>query len=322
MSITINQAYQLFMADRETSCADKTLVYYQENLTNFFTYVSECFNRPLSDIRCDEITKELFQNYIKYLRKRPKFQNHPFLEPSEELLSSTSIRTYARSIKVFANFCKDNEYGNDFTYKVKLPNDDSGEIIPLYQAEVQQIDKLFNLKTELGLRNWCIIHLMLDAGLRSSEVINLRFCDLIFDKNIIQIYKSKRSKTRLVILCPRIKSNLLKYCVIHRNYTELPAKSYVFRQMKQQQQINYNVIKQLFARIRKKSGIDRLHPHLCRHTFATSYIKGGGNIEMLRLLLGHTDYKITKEYLHLAQQSVLLQEDIYKLDPIFFRKHY
>ena len=86
----------------------------------------------------------------------------------------------------------------------------------------------------------------------------------------------KIQELRLVILCPRIKSNLLKYCVIHRNYTELPAKSYVFRQIKQQQQINYNVIKQLFSRIRKKSGIDRLHPHLCRHTFATSYIKGGG----------------------------------------------
>lgn len=322
MSITIEQAYQLFMADRETSCADKTLIYYQENLTYFFTYVSECFHRPLSDIDCEEITKELFQNYIRYLRKRPKFQNHPFLEPSNEVLSSTSIRTYARSIKVFANFCKDNEYGNDFTYKVKLPIDDSGEIIPLYQSEVQQIDKLFNLKTELGLRNWCIIHLMLDAGLRSSEVINLRFCDLLFDKNIIQIYKSKCAKTRLVILCPRLKSNLLKYCVLYRNYTDLPSKTYVFLQMKQQQSINYNVIKQLFARIRKKSGIDRLHPHLCRHTFATSYIKGGGNIEMLRLLLGHSDYKITKEYLHLAQQSELLQEDIYKLDPVFFKRYY
>ena len=62
---------------------------------------------------------------------------------------------------------------------MKLPKDDSGEIIPLYQSEVQQIDKLFNLKTEFGLRNWCIVHLMLDAGLRSSEVINLRFCDLM-----------------------------------------------------------------------------------------------------------------------------------------------
>lgn len=36
----------------------------------------------------------------------------------------------------------------------------------------------------------------------------------MFDKNIIQVYKSKGSKTRLVILCPRLKVNLMKYCVI------------------------------------------------------------------------------------------------------------
>ena len=39
MSISLDQAYQIFMADRETSCADKTLIYYRENLTGFFTYV-------------------------------------------------------------------------------------------------------------------------------------------------------------------------------------------------------------------------------------------------------------------------------------------
>lgn len=321
MNITLSQAYDIFMADRETSCADKTLQYYQENLTCFFTYISECFNKPVSEIECQEVTRELFSNYIKYLRKRPKFQNHPFVEPSNELLSATSIRTYARSIKVFANFCKDNDYCPDFTYKVMLPKDDSEEIIPLYQSEVHQIDSLFNLKTELGLRNWCILHLMLDAGLRSSEVINLRFNDLLFDKNILRVYKSKFSKTRLVILCPKLKVNLMKYCVLYRNYTNLPDKSFVFLQMKRQEPINSNVIKQLFARLKKKSGITRLHPHLCRHTFATSYIKGGGNIEMLRLLLGHYDYGVTKMYLHLAQQSQLLQSDIYQLDPVFFKKY-
>ena len=115
--------------------------------------------------------------------------------------------------------------------------------------------------------------------------------------------------------------NLMKYCVIHRKYTALSSMSYVFLQMRQQEAINSNVIKQLFSRIKKKSGIDRLHPHLCRHTFATSYIKGGGNIEMLRLLLGHTDYKVTRVYLHLAQQSSLLHEDIYQLDPVFFKRY-
>ena len=72
MSISLDQAYQIFMADWETSCADKTLIYYRENLTGFFTYVSECFNRPVSEIGCDEVTRELFRNYICYLRKRPR----------------------------------------------------------------------------------------------------------------------------------------------------------------------------------------------------------------------------------------------------------
>ena len=191
MSISLDQAYQIFMADRETSCADKTLIYYRENLTGFFTYVSECFNRPVSEIGCDEVTRGLFRNYICYLRKRPKFQNHPSWNRPRNcfVYQHPDICQVNQGI---CQFLQDNEYCDDFTYKVKLPKDDSGEIIPLYQSEVQQIDKLFNLKTEFGLRNWCIVHLMLDAGLRSSEVINLRFCDLMFDKNIIQVYKSKR----------------------------------------------------------------------------------------------------------------------------------
>lgn len=321
MEITLDQAYKLFMADRETSCVPKTLIYYRENLSSFITYCSECFGRPSSDILCSEITKELFSNYIKYLRKRPKFYSHPFLDPLDETLSSSSINTYARSIKVFASFCKENEFGVNFTHKVKLPRNESAEIIPLYASEVKAIDACFNIKTELGLRNWCIVHLMLDAGFRCSEVINLRFCDLIFDKNIIRVYKSKFSKTRLVILCPRLKANLVKYCILYRNYTVLHEKDFVFMQMKNEKPINDNTVKQFFARIKKKSGVTRLHPHLCRHTFATSYIMGGGNMEMLRLLLGHSDYDVTRNYLHLAQQFTMLGADIYRLDPVFFKNY-
>ena len=59
---------------------------------------------------------------------------------------------------------------------------------------------------------------------------------------------------------------------------------------------------------------------LLRHTFATSYIMGGGNLETLRLLLGHFDYSVTRKYLHLAAQYQITGTDIYRLDPIFFKK--
>lgn len=79
---------------------------------------------------------------------------------------------------------------------------------------------------------------------------------------------------------------------------------------------------QLFARLKKQSGVERVHAHLCRHTFATSYIMGGGNLELLRMLLGHYDYSITQNYLHIANQFLLMDADIYRLDKVFFKSLY
>ena len=59
----------------------------------------------------------------------------------------------------------------------------------------------------------------------------------MFDKNIIQVYKSKGSKTRLVILYPRLKVNLMKYCVIHRKYEDIYQLDPVFFKRYQQHKI-------------------------------------------------------------------------------------
>lgn len=65
--------------------------------------------------------------------------------------------------------------------------------------------------------------------------------------------------------------------------------------------------------------VPRVHAHLLRHTFATSFILGGGTLEVLRVLMGHSDYNVTKEYLHIAAQMRLTNFDIYKLDEVFFK---
>lgn len=204
--------------------------------------------------------------------------------------------------------------------RVKLPRSDADVVHPLYQNEVGQIDALFNDMTEKSYRNLSIIHLMLDAGLRLGEVINLRVCDCDFDKNILNIF-GKGSKWRVVLLCPRLKLFLLDYVNFFRMYAG--QKDPFFVQLRDHSKpLNENCIKQLFADIKKETGINRLHPHLLRHTFATSYIMGGGNLEYLRILLGHYDYSITQKYLHLGTQYAMLRADIYRLDPVFFKTGY
>ena len=166
---------------------------------------------------------------------------------------------------------------------------------------------------------------MLDAGFRSSDVVNLKVSDVFFDKNCVQVL-GKGNKYRSVLLCPQLKKSLYRYLIEYRPFVFSPGNEYYnqpfFVQIGASDFINSNVIRQFFQRIKSKSGIDRVHPHLLRHTFATSYILGGGNLEFLRMMMGHSDYETTKLYLHLAQEAQMLGHDIYKLDAIFFKTVY
>ena len=78
--------------------------------------------------------------------------------------------------------------------------------------------------------------------------------------------------------------------------------------------VKETTIKDLFRKLKVKSGIDRLHPHLLRHTFATRYLENGGNIYSLQLLLGHTSLEMVKRYLHLANSKV--RKDFVNYSPL------
>lgn len=303
----LNTAFQLFLVDHESYCTQKTMVYYKENVPKFITFMSDRLHQQPDQVDCQEVKRDDILSYLSFLR--------------DSSCKNTTVNTYFRAVKVFLNYCIDEGYCDpDVLRKVKFLKSDQEPVIPLTQWEADEVDSLFNEKTESGLRNLCIVHLMLDAGFRCSDVVNLRFSNINFDVNYLTV-KGKGDKFRSVLLCPKLKRMLYHYLVKFRSYA--PEDDYpVFVQIGTNEPINSNVIKQLFARIKDNTGLNRIHPHLLRHTFATSYILGGGNMEFLRMMLGHSDYETTKIYLHLAQQAKMLHSDIYKLDPVFFKSVY
>lgn len=70
----------------------------------------------------------------------------------------------------------------------------------------------------------------------------------------------------------------------------------------------------MFRRLRVRSGVHRLYPHLLRHTFATRFLENGGNIYTLQAILGHSSLEMVKKYLHLASSRI--RADFPKFSPL------
>jgi len=71
--------------------------------------------------------------------------------------------------------------------------------------------------------------------------------------------------------------------------------------------ITANAIKLTFSRLSAKSGVNRLHAHLCRHTFAINYLLNGGDIFSLKEILGHTTLEMVNHYLHFTRAQITAQ---------------
>lgn len=299
--MTIADAYAEFMHDRKTFAALATIKKYENDLGLFFRYLTDQTGKEMAALSFPR--ENIFKEYIIHLRSKG--------------LRSVTIRSYCRSIKVFLRFCYEADYCPDYLKNVKLPRDDAVPKIPLYSDEVQRIDATFNRSTILGIRNYCIVHLMLDCGLRRQEVIKLKTDDLIRDRNVIRILDSKGAKSRMTLIPDFLIAAIDDYMARSAHTSGV-----IFRSVRGTGSLTDNSVKMLFQDLKAASGIDRLHAHLLRHTFATSYLLGGGNLEFLRVFMGHSDYTVTKTYSQLAAQMQMLGADIYHLDPIFFTRGY
>ena len=68
--------------------------------------------------------------------------------------------------------------------------------------------------------------------------------------------------------------------------------------------MNRNTIRQVMERLGSRSGVNNVHAHRFRHTFAVTYLRNGGNVYTLQELLGHETLDMVKRYLEIAQVDI------------------
>lgn len=130
---------------------------------------------------------------------------------------------------------------------------------------------------------------LLASGLRASELLGLRLEGLRFDEELLDLV-GKGGKRRQVPLLPSLRPVL---------EAQLPA-------AKRGRLFPYHLhtVQQQFERLGKRAGVEGVTAHVLRHTFATRWIEGGGDIFMLSEILGHSSVEITRRiYIHAAPES-------------------
>lgn len=322
MKISLGSALDRFFIDRETYCASSTVCNYRHTLGYFSDFVSSEKGVSSDSVPLCSLCPADIRAYVVYLRGRVANDGHPFKPSSGACLSRRSVRDYVLDVKTFIHFCLSEGYIDvDIVRNIRLIKPEKKLVRPLTASEVMRIDDYLNsmyLGTGVlsfsGCRNFCIVYLMLEAGLRVSEVCNLSVSDFDIHADVLYIRQGKGAKDRLVPVTSELHSILFQYLLYRGSYFA-DCDSLL---LSGNHAITPDCVKMLFSRIKHGTGIERLHPHLLRHTFATSYILCGGDLETLRMYLGHSNIGTTQNYLHIADIAKF-NKDVYKLDLSAFR---
>lgn len=295
--MTIHQGVEAFKIEQQIRGNSKaTITNYERILGYFIKYIGK-------DTRLDEIGLNDLRGY--------------YLSLTEKDISTVTVQTYIRGLRAFLSWCWQEEYiADNLPAKFKLPKAKRHVIDVLTDDEIGQLLKYFNTSEFIGLRNMCIILLMLDSGLRLNEAVMLKISSLHIAEGYI-IVTGKGNKERYVPLGLQTKKYLLKYS-IYRTSLSMETPLFVKDTFRP---IETSTVKQLFRKLKKRTGIARLKPHLLRHTFATRYLENGGDIYSLQMILGHTSLEMVKKYVHFIPSKTVMNFSVYSPIDNIKKKH-
>lgn len=221
-------------------------------------------------------------------------------------LKPATVKGYFAAVSAFYTFLVEDgviEETDNPMRRLKPPRVPDEQIEPLTKEQVYRLLSAFNLKRQKERRNYAMCLLMLDTGLRVSEVAGLQINDIDFEQRRLKIM-GKGWKQRWVYVGERMTETLGDY--IHSCRPTLANGNGVLFPGREGQPFDAENISKIMMRHMDKVGIPRAHSsaHRLRHTFAVNFLRGAGGAFHLQRLLGHSTLEMTKRYVRLADDDL------------------
>jgi len=296
---SLTQGYRLHAKTEGKS--PKTIGIYTTALTVFENFLDqEGLPTDVTQVGVQELRR-----FILYLQGVKAYREHPFTKTQSNGLTGHTINCYLRAIRAFWGWLVSEEIiaTNPFA-KVRIPKAPRKVIPTFSESQIQALLIVIDTHTPAGFRDWTIILMLLDTGLRASELVGLKLKDINLDDGVVKVY-GKGSKERIVPIGARVQRAMWKYLQRYRPQPPNPLCSNLFL-TRSGEPLTVNRIEAVIENHGKIAQIEgvRCSPHTLRHTFAISYLRNGGDVFSLQRILGHSSLDVVRIYVNIAEADV------------------
>jgi len=238
--------------------------------------------------------KNHIKAFILYLQTEVKtpFQGRP--------LSSSTVQGYVRTLKAFFAWATREDYiQSNPMDKIPIPKSQAKVINTFSTEQIVKLSTACQDGVNAG-RDLAMLLLMLDCGLRVSELVSIDVGDVNLAEGYVKIRMGKGGKERMVPIGSFVQKMIWKYLNHSRPQpvTEKIARLFL---SDDGLPLTRNGVQQMLRRCGRRACISgvRCSPHTLRHTFAKNYLMNGGDIFSLQKILGHSSLASVRIYLNL-----------------------
>ncbi|MCB2297078.1 tyrosine-type recombinase/integrase [Clostridium tagluense] len=290
----------------------KTLMAYESSLKLFFKYLEEEFN--ISELL--KVEEKHIKEYLNFTKERGKYsfvaneESTNINKPQNRTdfgreISKGTLNNYLRNIKVFFNFCFDNNYINMNPVArirqfktTRRPKED------ITDNDFKKLIKAIDTTTLHGHRDYVFIHLLMDTGMRVGEALSLKEDNVLNDKRAIFISSDicKGRKDRYVFYSQTMQKILNRWIDYKDRYLNTDL---LFPTIKGSKMEVTNMEKNVKKYILKAGLNSSINCHHFRNNFGRRALMSGMSIYQLSQILGHSSVKVTEDaYADLSVEDI------------------
>lgn len=303
-NFTFEQAFDYFLsAKKSEGLRQPTIKSHLEHYNFFIKWLKE-MHPEIKTVA--DLTSFTVREYIIYMQ-----DDHYNYKTKTNGLSVQTVNARLRFLKTFYNFLEDEKLIRDNSIdKIKLLKSDERKFTKLTDDELKRLFEIPNKENFPQFRDFVIMNLLYDTGMRISETISIKKTDLDF-------------KSRKIILPSDVTKGRKERIIPVSNYTlklliELIAENdahwdnrYVFLNWNGEQ-MSEDTFRRNLKRYVSKAGIEKdFSCHDFRRQAVTDMLANGASIWAVQAIVGHSQIATTKKYVHFDERTLRNQHDLY-----------